>query len=243
MDTTTILTHTRSRTSTPTAAHRTRTSTPSGRSATSSSAATWSNTTILGYRLRPSANASYSSPALRRTSSPRLHARSDPDAPQAGGQMRVTVAGNVTNSVFAVVRPSQAQQRTSARPTTSALQPGHDQRAGSRAHRQLDGHARIAERGLLRQQRSRSSQGPVVPPNVPEAPFAGPLTPKSLPGIPNPVRATPSTESAATTGRRSPLEPTGAGHERTGHVPSMTKLEAGRSGAGRSGGRGRLASA
>lgn len=104
--------------------------------------------------------------------------------PQQGGQIRINVAGNVTNSVVA-----------------ASTDPGPDGVFGTTDQRFLPfGTIKARIEGSINNadatpdspnrafyaNRVQLTQGPVVPPNVPEAPFRGPLQPASLPGVPNP---------------------------------------------------------
>jgi hypothetical protein len=107
---------------------------------------------------------------------------------QPGGQIRVTVAGNITNSVFAgsvLADPTTGQFGT---PNSLNLAAGLIKARiegtidNSTATPDSPTAAFFAKKVIL-------TKGPVVPPNVPEAPFSGPLQPQSLPGIPHPYVA------------------------------------------------------
>jgi hypothetical protein len=102
---------------------------------------------------------------------------------QAGGQMRVTIAGNITNSVFASSVVAGTNGFGSA--DDLRLQPGT---INARIQGTIDNAAVTpnSPTAAFYAQAVKLTKGPVVPPTVPEAPYSGPLTPKSLPGIPNP---------------------------------------------------------
>ena len=118
---------------------------------------------------------------------------SNPSSPatptvQPGGQIRVTVAGSITNSVFSasvLADPANSQFGT---PNTANLAAGLIKARiegtidNSTATPDSPNAAFFAQKVIL-------TKGPVVPPNVPEAPFSGPLQPQSLPGVPNPYVA------------------------------------------------------
>ena len=103
--------------------------------------------------------------------------------PQSGGQIRATIAGNVTNSVFA-----------------ASVAPGTDGFGSADDLRLQPGTINARIQGVINNSTVtpdsptaafyadsiKITKGPVVPPTIPEAPFSGPLTPKSLPGVPNP---------------------------------------------------------
>ncbi len=102
---------------------------------------------------------------------------------QSGGQMRVNVAGNVTNSVFS----------SSVHPGTYGFGSADDLRLqpgtiNARIQGTIDNSTATPEapNSAFYANSVKLVKGPVVPPTVPEAPYAGPLTPKSLPGVPNP---------------------------------------------------------
>jgi len=118
---------------------------------------------------------------------------SSPPTPtaQSGGQMRVNVAGDITNSVFAasVLPPTNGifgtnqdlrlpygtiKARVEGVISNTTATPGSPKTAF------------YAQRVLLQ-------NGPVVPPTVPEAPYSGPLSPRSLPGVPHPYRVARAT--------------------------------------------------
>ncbi len=102
---------------------------------------------------------------------------------QAGGQMRVNIAGNVTNSTFT----------SSVSPGTYGLGSADDLRLqpgtiNARIQGTIDNSTATPEspNSAFYAAAVKLAKGPVVPPTIPEAPYAGPLTPKSLPGVPNP---------------------------------------------------------
>lgn len=103
--------------------------------------------------------------------------------PQAGGQMRVTIAGNVTNSVFA----------SSVVPGSNGFGSADDLRLplgtiNARIQGTITNLTKTpsSPTAAFYAQAVKITHGPVVPPTVPEAPYSGPLTPKSLPGVPHP---------------------------------------------------------
>jgi hypothetical protein len=103
--------------------------------------------------------------------------------PDAGGQIRATVAGSVTNSVFAA----------SVLPGTNGFGSPDDLKLPlGTINARIQGSINNSEltpkspTTAFYAQAVKLVQGPVVPPTVPEAPFSGPLTPASLPGIPAP---------------------------------------------------------
>ena len=103
--------------------------------------------------------------------------------PQAGGQIRATIAGNITNSLFAASTVAGSNGFGSA--DDLRLQPGtiNARVQGVINNSTLTPNSPTA---AFFAQAIKVIKGPVVPPTVPEAPFSGPLTPKSLPGVPNP---------------------------------------------------------
>lgn len=103
--------------------------------------------------------------------------------PEAGGQMRVTIAGNVTNSIFASSVVPGSSGFGSA--DDLRLQPGtiNARIQGTIDNSTVTPHSPTA---AFYAQAVKLTKGPVAPPTVPEAPFSGPLTPRSLPGVPNP---------------------------------------------------------
>ena len=110
--------------------------------------------------------------------------------------MRVTIAGNVTNSVFA--SSVAAGTNGFGSPDDLRLQPGT---INARIQGTIDNSTatpRLADRRLLRQGR-QSHQGPVAPPTFPEAPYAGPLTPRPCRGrLPTPTRLNPKSKAVPT---------------------------------------------
>ena len=111
---------------------------------------------------------------------------SSPPTPtaQPGGQMRVTVAGDITNSVFAssVV---QGTGGTFGEADDLRLPYGTIK---ARVEGSIDNSTATpnSPAAAFYAQRVDLTHGPVVPPAVPEAPYTGPLQPASLPGIPKP---------------------------------------------------------
>jgi hypothetical protein len=105
-------------------------------------------------------------------------------SPQVGGQIRVTVAGNVTNSVFASSYAPDSKGDFGT-PDSFALPFGTIK---GRIEGTIDNAIRTPDspKTAFYAQKVILTKGAVVPPNVPEAPFQGPLTPRSLPGVPNP---------------------------------------------------------
>jgi len=103
---------------------------------------------------------------------------------QVGGQIRATIAGNVTNSVFAASVMPDATGKFGS-PDSFALPVGTIKArvegtiSNTTATPASPTTAFYAQKVIV-------TKGPVVPPNVPEAPFPGPITPRSLPGIPRP---------------------------------------------------------
>jgi hypothetical protein len=106
-----------------------------------------------------------------------------PVTPQAGGQIRVTIAGNVTNSIFAssVVAGSSGF----GSPDDLRLQPGT---INARVQGTIDNATATPDSptAAFYAQAVKLTKGPVAPPTVAEAPYSGPLTPTRLPGIPHP---------------------------------------------------------
>ncbi len=103
--------------------------------------------------------------------------------PLAGGQMRVNVAGNVTNSIFA----SSVAQGSSGFGSADDLRLPLGS-ISARVQGTIDNSTATPQSpsAAFYAKAVRLVQGPVVPPTVAEAPYSGPLTPKSLPGIPHP---------------------------------------------------------
>ncbi|HEY2157091.1 MAG TPA: hypothetical protein VGH33_15795 [Isosphaeraceae bacterium] len=103
--------------------------------------------------------------------------------PLAGGQMRVNVAGNITNSIFA----------SSVQPGSSGFGSADDLRLplgtiSARVQGTIDNSTATPQSpsAAFYAQSVKLVKGPVVPPTVAEAPYSGALTPKSLPGVPHP---------------------------------------------------------
>jgi hypothetical protein len=111
---------------------------------------------------------------------------SSPPTPtaQPGGQIRATIAGNVINSVFAASVMTDPSGSFGT-PNSFALPLGSIK---ARVQGTVDNSTATPDHPTqaFYAQKFLVTQGPVVPPNVPEAPFSGPLTPRSLPGIPRP---------------------------------------------------------
>ncbi len=130
------------------------------------------NTTILaGYDQQLSAL--YSNPSSPPTATA-----------QPGGQIRATIAGNVINSVFAAsVMPDP--NGSFGTPDSFALPIGTIK---ARVEGTISNPIATPDNPTTAfyAQKVIVTKGPVAPPNVPEAPFPGPLTPRSLPGIPHP---------------------------------------------------------
>jgi hypothetical protein len=107
---------------------------------------------------------------------------------QPGGQIRVTIAGNITNSVFAAsVLPDPATGQFGT-PNSRNLAAGLIK---ARIEGTIDNSTATPDspKAAFFAKKVILVKGPVVPPNVPEAPFTGPLQPQSLPGIPHPYIA------------------------------------------------------
>jgi hypothetical protein len=125
---------------------------------------------------------------------------------QSGGQMRVTIAGNITNSIFASSVVAGSNGFGSA--DDLRLQPGT---INARLQGTINNTAVTpnSPTAAFFAQSVRLTKGPVAPPTVPEAPYSGPLTPKSLPGIPNPY-------AYALKGARASFRTTSTGSSPTG---------------------------
>jgi hypothetical protein len=138
-----------------------------------------------------------------------------PQNAQPFGGMQVHVAGNVTNSVFAasvepaLVPPATTRVFTNANPTTQTgfgdpnqlvLSGGH---IGEKVEGTIDNSTATPKTPTQAffAQSVTSYAGPVVPPNVPEAPYPVPTKPFTLPGIGN-VNVVPTIKI------RTPTKPT-----------------------------------
>ncbi len=138
-------------------------------------------------------------------------------APEAGGHMRVTIAGNVTNSIFASSVVPGSNGFGSA--DDLHLQPGSISARIQGVITNLSATPNSPTAAFYANT-VKIIQGPVVPPTVPEAPFSGPLTPKSLPGVANPYAFAFGGNRLAATGLSSPLRGTrGRGTNVTGLLP------------------------
>ena len=104
-------------------------------------------------------------------------------APDTDGQMRVTIAGNVTNSVFASSVVPGLNGFGSADDLRLPLGTINARIQGTISNAGITPNSPTA---AFYAQAIKVVKGPVAPPTIPEAPFTGPLTPKSLPGIPSP---------------------------------------------------------
>lgn len=104
-------------------------------------------------------------------------------SPEAGGQMRVTIAGNVTNSIFASSVLPGLHGFGSADDLRLPLGTINARIQGTISNVGITPNSPTA---AFYAQAIKVVKGPVAPPTVPEAPYSGPLTPKSLPGIPHP---------------------------------------------------------
>jgi hypothetical protein len=104
-------------------------------------------------------------------------------SPDAGGQIRVNVAGSVTNSVFAASVLSGSGGFGSSDDLKLPFGSINARIQGSINNSEITPESPTA---AFFAKTVRVVQGPVVPPTVPEAPYSGPLTPETLPGIPAP---------------------------------------------------------
>lgn len=131
---------------------------------------------VVGTTIESGYNQSLTAAASNPTSPPT-------PTPGAGGQMRVTIAGNVTNSIFA----------SSVVPGLNGFGSADDLRLplgtiNARIQGTINNTAASpnSPTAAFYAKAIKVVKGPVAPPTVPEAPYSGPLTPKSLPGIPHP---------------------------------------------------------
>jgi len=117
---------------------------------------------------------------------------------QPFGALSVHVAGSVTNSVFAAsVEPFQNNFAKFGDPNQIVLTGGH---INSKIEGKVDN--TVAAPNTPKQavfaSQVKAYSGPVVPPNVPEAPYPGPAQPSHLPGIHHPNRSLVKVVSATT---------------------------------------------
>lgn len=127
-----------------------------------------------------------------------------PTNAQIGGGMTVHVAGDVSNSVFAAsVQPYNSTPLTST-PTLVFGDPNQLVLPSGRIRGKIEGKIdnSIATPSTpttaFFAQNVQSLAGPVIPPNVPEAPYTGPQTPAHLPGIKVAQAATHATTKKST---------------------------------------------
>ena len=113
---------------------------------------------------------------------------------QSFGGMTVHVAGNVTNSVFAA--SDQTFSLSSVTPSLSTFgNPNDILETGGQINGKIEGTVNNATIAPNQPSQAffaahvKKFTGPVVPPNVPEAPYSGPSQPTHLPGLPNANRA------------------------------------------------------
>jgi hypothetical protein len=119
-------------------------------------------------------------------------------SPDAGGQIRANIAGSVTNSVFASSVVAGSAGFGSSDDLKLPLGTINARIQGSINNSEATPQSPTA---AFFAQSLKLTKGPVVPPAIPEAPYSGPLTPASLPGIPAPYAyARPHT--AGTTSRK-----------------------------------------
>ncbi len=104
--------------------------------------------------------------------------------PQSGGLIRINIAGNIKNSIIAASTVPGSDGNFGAADQLLLPRGSIDARLegtidNSTVAPDSPKTAFFAKRVILR-------RGPVVPPNVLEAPYSGPLQPASLPGVPHP---------------------------------------------------------